>query len=164
MRVKMGLMRVEPVWLNALAALLALCLLLLGAPVTRASADVVTDPRNGVALFGYDAVAYHLEGAAKAGSPVFQATHKGILWRFSKEANLRAFELDPESYMPRFEGHAADALARGVFAAGDPEMFVVADGRVVLFRSEEARDAFVASPSQMMDLQERWRTLPASLR
>ncbi len=161
---KTGLMRVEPVWLNALAALLAVCLMLLGAPVTRANASIIVDPHNGVALFGYDVVAYHLEGAAKAGSPVFQATHKGVSWRFSSEANLRAFELDPESYVPRFEGHAADALSRGVFAAGDPEIFAVADGRVVLFRSVEARDTFVASPAQMLQIQERWLTLPASLR
>lgn len=103
---------------------------------------VVADPASGIALFGYDPVAYFTEGRPVQGLRAFEAEWNGSAWRFASEANRAAFLSAPEVYAPRFGGYDPFAVARGRAAAGHPLVFAVRDDRLYLFRSPAARDAF----------------------
>jgi YHS domain-containing protein len=95
----------------------------------------------GVALGGYDAVAYHTLGRATRGNAAITATYGGVQWRFASDAHRAAFRADPTRYLPRFGGYCAWAVSQGYTASGDPEAWRIVDGRLYLNydRSVQAR-------------------------
>jgi len=103
---------------------------------------VVADPASGIALFGYDPVAYFTEGRPVLGKRLFEAEWGGAAWRFASAANRAAFLSAPEVYAPQFGGYDPLAVARGRAAAGHPQVFAVLRDRLYLFRSPDARDTF----------------------
>ena len=96
--------------------------------------------RNGLALDGYDPVAYQTEQRATPGSAAFTLTHEGAVYRFASEASRAAFEADPARYLPAYGGYCAYGMARGYRAKIDPRAFTVVVGRLYLNYSLEVRD------------------------
>ncbi len=94
------------------------------------------DPRNldgGLALRGYDPVAY-FEGRAMEGLPALSLTRDGATYRFASEAHRKAFEADPVKYEPAYGGWCAWAMYdSGEKVDVDPATFKVVNGRVYLF-------------------------------
>lgn len=58
----------------------------------------------GVAIKGYDTVAYFKEGRAVKGKSQFEFTWQDAQWRFSSAANRDLFAADPERYAPQYGG------------------------------------------------------------
>lgn len=96
--------------------------------------------RNGLALDGYDPVAYQTEQRAMRGSPAFTASHEGAVYRFVSAASQATFEAGPARYVPAYGGYCAYGMARGYRAKIDPRAFTVVDGRLYLNYSLEVRD------------------------
>jgi hypothetical protein len=140
-----------------LAGLVALTGLgLASAPLGAGTTErVVADRHTGLAISGYDSVAYFTARAAQLGRPDFELALAGVTWRFRSEGNRAAFAANPDIFMPRFGGHDPIALARGASAAGHPELWVVADDRLYLFYSEAARATFAENPDRAIDAAER---------
>jgi hypothetical protein len=111
---------------------------------TQDEHHVIADPRTGLAIFGYDPVAYHSDQAALVGSKEHEFTRDGLIWRFRSAANMAAFVSDPLAYVPTFGGHDGAIVSEGMLAKGDPETFVIAGGKVVFFRTQQNRDRFAA--------------------
>src|SRR5262249_13416937 len=86
------------------------------APASRAATTelVVSDQHTGVALYGFDPVAYFVDGRARQGSAKFEWRYAGVVWRFRNEGNRAAFIDRPADYLPRFGGYDPLAVARGV--------------------------------------------------
>ncbi len=126
------------------------------APQSRAATTelVISDPLTGIALYGFDAVAYFVDGEAREGLAGFELKYAGLVWRFRNEGNRAAFTGRPGDYMPRFDGYDPLGVARGVAASGYPSLFVIHDNKMVLFMSEENRKAFLASPNETLDAAE----------
>jgi hypothetical protein len=120
---------------------------------------VVTDLRTGVALFGYDPVAYHLDGQARPGLPDFEVALNDRIWRFTSAANKAAFTADPSVYVPLFGGHDGVSVGEGILIKGDPQLFVIAAGQVVLFRDEANRDRFAGEQMVRQKARESWPTV-----
>jgi YHS domain-containing protein len=112
---------------------------------------VVADQRAGVALFGFDPVAYFLRGEAEIGSEDLELTFSGLSWRFSSEANRSAFRAQPDVYVPQFGGYDPIALSRGAPVAVDPAIFVVLDGRLFMFQKPEHRVSFLVAPEAVIE-------------
>jgi hypothetical protein len=106
--------------------------------------QIVVDRRTGLAISGFDPVAYFVDGAAKLGKDLFEQAFAGAVWRFRNEGNQAAFAADPDVYMPRFGGYDPVGIARGVVVAGDPRLWLIAEARLYLFYSLENRTAFAA--------------------
>jgi hypothetical protein len=128
----------------ALATLLSPQTLSAGHLSRDPAAQLVVDPRSGLAIFGYDPVAYHLDGRARPGLREHEAMSGGHVWRFVSASNRAAFLADPGAYAPSFGGHDGSIVAEGALARGDPAIFVIAAGEVVFFRSVENRDRYIA--------------------
>lgn len=103
---------------------------------------IVSDPASGIALYGYDPVAYFLDRKATPGRRDIEAEWNGAAWRFESEANRAAFLSAPDVYAPRFGGYDPEAVANGAPAAGHPLLFRVSGDRLYLFSTPETRDAF----------------------
>ena len=133
------------------------------APLRAATTErVVADPSSGLAIGGFDPVAYFTDAMPRLGNSDFELSFAGVVWRFRNEGNRAAFVANPEVYMPRFGGYDPIAVARGASAPGHAELWTIAEDRLYLFYSGEPRDAFAGNPSAAIYAAERgW---PAVLR
>jgi YHS domain-containing protein len=118
------------------AAALALGLLL--AAPAHALDPVYTNWR-GLALSGYDPVAYFEVGAAVAGSSQFELEWQGATWRFSSAEHLAAFRAEPEHFAPQYGGYCAWAVSNGYTASSDPEAWRIVDGKLYLNYSKRVQ-------------------------
>ena len=133
----------------------------LGAATTE---RIVANPHTGLAIDGYDPVAYFTDAAAKLGLSEFELRHAGVTWRFRNVGNRAAFVANPNVFMPRFGGYDPTAIARGASAPGHPELWIIAENRLYLFYSTAARDTFKAAPDSIIEEAERvWPTVRHTL-
>jgi pentapeptide MXKDX repeat protein len=102
---------------------------------------------DGVALKGFDPVAYFLQNKPVKGSPQFVAMYQGVTYEFASKGHQALFQQNPEKYVPRFSGFCTTAASEGVKADIDPHDFVVSDGKLNVFYSDEARDVFLKNAS-----------------
>jgi YHS domain-containing protein len=125
-------------------------------PMRAATTELVVMNRHtGLAVDGFDPVAYFTEAAPRRGRAEFEARSSGATWRFANEGNRAAFASAPDVYMPRFGGYDPVAVARGGAAAGHPELWLIVRQRLYLFYSEDARAAFAADPEDAIAAAER---------
>ncbi len=85
---------------------------------------------DGVALRGYDPVAYFEVGQPTPGLPAFSHSYKGSTFQFASEANLKKFVADPEKYAPQYGGFCALGTANGYKVKTEPDAFKVVDGKL----------------------------------
>lgn len=87
----------------------------------------------GVAIKGYDPVAYHKDGKPVKGSDKYELKWKDAKWRFASAENRDLFESDPEKYAPRYGGYCAWAVSQGTTASVDPKnAWSIVDGKLYL--------------------------------
>ncbi|MGC1693713.1 MAG: YHS domain-containing (seleno)protein [Pseudolabrys sp.] len=124
--------------------------------ILAASGDrIVIDADSGLALSGFDPVAYFTDGKPKIGRPGLELRRGDTIWRFRNEGNRAAFAEHPKVYTPRFGGYDPVAVARGVSVPGHPLFWSVTGDRLYLFYSAEARTAFLAEPGNIIEAAER---------
>ncbi|WP_353535169.1 YHS domain-containing (seleno)protein [Cognatishimia sp. WU-CL00825] len=99
---------------------------------------------TGLALQGYDPVAYFTENKASPGNWQITSTYNEATYRFASEEHKATFEANPEAYLPQYGGYCAFGAAMGFKFDGDPTLWRVVDGELFLNISQ--------------DIQERWNT------
>ena len=112
---------------------------------------IVVNPESGLAISGFDPVAYFTDHKPIFGRPELELTLAGTVWRFHNEGNRAAFAEHPEVYMPRFGGYDPVAIARGNSVPGHPLFWTVTGERLYLFYSGKAREEFLASPGRIIE-------------
>jgi YHS domain-containing protein len=118
----------------------ALVLTLLGAvaPLSAHAADELNVSKGatlagpGLAVHGYDVVAFFTDGKAEIGSDKYAAAHAGGTYRFVNQAHLDAFKADPAKYEPAYGGFCAYGVALGKKFDGDPRYWKIVDGKLYL--------------------------------
>ncbi|PYV90274.1 MAG: hypothetical protein DMG05_10945 [Acidobacteria bacterium] len=117
-------------------SLTGLCFGILLLDVLSSSAAYAADPINknsaGVALQGYDVVAYFTEGRAVVGKKELQHDWMGAKWQFSSAANRDLFAADPGKYAPQYGGYCAYGVSEGHKAPVDPRVWKIVNGRLYL--------------------------------
>ena len=104
-----------------------------------AEPEIFTGLVPGVAVGGYDPVAYFKDGEPREGIDAFTAEWQGATWRFSSAENLAAFKQNPPSFAPQYGGYCAYAVSKGATAKGEPLAWTIADGKLYLNYSEDVR-------------------------
>jgi YHS domain-containing protein len=87
---------------------------------------------NGVAIHGYDPVAYFVDGGPRKGRPELALDHAGARWLFASEANRERFRAEPQKYLPAYGGYCAYGVAQGYLVKIDPDAWAIVDGRLYL--------------------------------
>jgi hypothetical protein len=129
----------------------------LGNGVAGVSERIVADHYTGLAIAGYDPVAYFVNGRPMEGRPNYEYTFAQGAFRFRNEGNMAAFAARPDVYIPQFGGYDATALTRGVALAGNPLEWLIVENRLYLFYSPQAKAAFIANPQAAITAAtERW--------
>jgi hypothetical protein len=145
-------------------ALLFVAIWICGSPAAALTERVITDRHTGLAISGFDPVAYFTDGTPTFGRPEIEHTSAGLTWRFRNIGNRQAFVLRPDVYMPRFGGYDPIAVARGVAVAGNPLLWFISGARLYLFYDRASLDAFAADPDLAIVAAERkWPDVQQSL-
>jgi len=110
---------------------LFLSLMCIGVNAAQAQVDPVS--KSGVAIGGYDVVAYFQSAKANKGVKQFKSELNGVTYYFSNEANLKQFEESPEKYLPQYDGHCALSVTYGKKLSIDPETFRIINNKLYLF-------------------------------
>lgn len=119
--------------MNRLLRALALVLLAGALPGSMATAKpLVFQTDEGVAIRGYDPVAYFVEGRPVKGDPAISADYEGATWLFASAANRDRFVAMPETYAPAYGGYCAYGMAQGGKVPIDPEAWKIVDGTLYL--------------------------------
>ena len=89
---------------------------------------------EGLAIKGYDPVAYFTDNTAQEGKQDIRYVYDGVTYRFTNQQHLNSFKMDPQKYMPQYGGWCAYAMgATGEKVDVDPETFKLLNGRLYLF-------------------------------
>ena len=104
----------------------------LSAPAAWAVPPVNTESIPGVAIKGYDPVAYHVGGAPTEGTETHTVDWEGAEWRFASEEHRALFAAAPETYAPAYGGWCAYAVANDRTADIDPQSWKIVEGTLYL--------------------------------
>jgi hypothetical protein len=125
---------------------------------------IVTDWHSGLALYGFDPVAYFTDATASVGKPDLEYTYGGAVWRFCNLGNRAAFIEHPDIYMPMFGGYDPIAMGRGIPTPGHPQLWLIVGQHLFLFHDTGSRAAFVTDSAQSIaDAQAQWSTVMKQL-
>jgi hypothetical protein len=117
--------------------------LLVGAAAHLAAQSAIAkttyNTSRGIALGGYDMVAYFTEGRPVKGSPSFTHAWEQTTWHFASAAHRDAFAADPLKYAPQFGGFCAYGVSRGYAVDIDPNAWTIVDGRLYLNYSKSVQ-------------------------
>ncbi len=89
---------------------------------------------KGVAIQGYDPVAYFISGKAILGNKSLAVTTEGITYYFSSQKYKDFFLKNPTKFEPQYGGWCAYAMGENNEKVEiDPETFKIVDGKLYLF-------------------------------
>ncbi len=98
--------------------------------------------RTGVAVQGYDPVAFFAVKAPLKGKPEFTSEFHGAKYRFHSAKNKAAFDAEPAKFEPQFGGYCAFGVSKGKLVEIDVDAFQIVEGRLLLQYSPGVRDDF----------------------
>ncbi len=110
---------------------------------------------RGIAIEGYDPVAYFTTNQPMKGDSDYSHEWKDATWHFSNSANRDLFIKNPEKYSPQFGGHCANGLSEGHKVSGNPLIWRIIDGKLYFFYSERGRERWETNTEQW--IKDAWR-------
>jgi len=132
--------------------ILTLAAFAIGGSLSLAQAAPLVFQPDGVAIRGYDTVAYFTEGKPVRGSDAFTAEHDGATWYFVSAENRDLFVANPEQYAPQYGGWCAFGVAKGAKYEVDPAAWTISDGKLYLNNTLKVRDQFwLPKKDEMID-------------
>jgi YHS domain-containing protein len=127
--------------MKKLTLLLTLATLALPVLAQTTKTLINVDP-TGIALQGYDPVAFFNEGKPVKGEEKFLSQHDGGIYLFASKEDKVAFDQAPAKYEPAFGGYCAYGVSRKRLVDIDVNAFQIVDGRLLLQYSKSVRDDF----------------------
>ena len=129
-------------FVRTLAAALAVFSGLLGANAVTAATETnissgLTVNGPGLAVHGYDVVAYFTQGKASVDRAKYSTVHNVATYRFASKEHLTDFEKNPEKYAPQYGGYCAYGVAVGAKFDGNPHLWRIVGGRLYLNLNEK---------------------------
>lgn len=115
---------------------------------------------DGVAIKGYDPVAFFKDNRPVRGNDDLRFEYKGSTFIFASPDNRAAFISDPERYAPQYGGYCAFGTARGYKADIDPSTFTVVGDRLYLNYNAQVQREWNADRARFIhQADERWPTV-----
>lgn len=131
----------------------------------RVAGEILVN-EQGIAIEGYDPVAYFLVSQPRLGKAEHSAQWNGATWWFSSAENRDLFVASPEAYAPAYGGWCAYGMAEGYAAETDPVSgWTVADGRLYLNWDADITSQWRADQANYLQRSEaKWSTVQRALR
>lgn len=95
--------------------------------------SLFSDPKpTGVAIRGYDPVAYFKMKRPVLGQDMWIYRWSGAVWKFSSAEHLELFKENPTSFAPQYGGYCAYGAARNYLVKIEPDAFSIINGKLYL--------------------------------
>jgi len=98
----------------------------------------------GVAVSGYNSVAYFTERKPVVGKKEFATKYQGVAYRFASAEHRDMFNKEPQKYAPQYGGFCGWAVAQEYTAGIDPNAWDIVEARLILNYSLDIREKFRA--------------------
>lgn len=113
--------------------LIALALLIWGIPAfPQMTKSLLNLDKNGVAIQGYDPVAFFTQNKPVKGNAQFQSSYKGATYYFASAEDKASFDAAPAKYEPQFGGFCAYGVSQGHLAPIKIEATQIVNGRLLM--------------------------------
>ena len=98
---------------------------------------------DGVAIDGFDPVAYFDDGKAVKGLEVHSCEYLNKTWHFSSAENRDKFLSNPEKFSPQYGGYCAHSIGKNKLVESNPEAFSIRDDKLYLYvnNSQATKDS-----------------------
>ena len=103
---------------------------------------------NGVALQGYDPVAFFTDNRPVKGDPHFRSQYRGATYYFASAGHKATFEKEPAKYEPQFGGFCAYGTSRGKTAPIKIEAWQIVNGRLLMQYDLDVKAKFNSDPQE----------------
>lgn len=114
----------------------------LALPVFSQTKTLLNLDNAGVAIQGYDPVAFFTDQKPVKGNPEIPARHNGATYYFASKEHRDLFKADPAKYEPVFGGYCAFGVSKGKLVEIDVNAFQIVNDRLILQYSKRVRDNF----------------------
>jgi YHS domain-containing protein len=115
---------------------------------------------TGLALRGYDPVAYFTDGKPIPGDYRITARYNEATYRFASQEHKILFETDPVKYLPQYGGFCAFGAAKGVKVDGDPAVWKIVDDKLYLNLAPPVYDRWSEDiPGNVKSANDNWPSL-----
>jgi YHS domain-containing protein len=131
-----------------LLAVLLLPSLLFAAPPINTLSGGLFDRQTGIAIKGYDPVAYFSDNKPVKGKEDFETEWNGAKWLFNSKANLDLFKANPEKYAPQYGGYCAYGVAVDNLVSIEPDKFTIINGKLYLNYDADVQSTWRKSPEK----------------
>lgn len=120
---------------------------------------------DGVAMDGFDVVAYFTGNAPARGLPGYAVEHDGARWLFSSPEHAEMFTADPAAFTPEHNGWCSYAVSEGYGAEVDfVNGWAVIDKALYLNWDQSTRDLFLAEQGKRIPASHaNWKAVAAGL-
>lgn len=98
---------------------------------------------NGVAIRGFDPVAYFSESKPVEGSTDFSLSWQGTQWHFKDKTNLELFRQNPEKYAPQYGGYCAYGVSEDHKSPTEPSAFTIVNDKLYLNYSLKVKERWI---------------------
>jgi hypothetical protein len=107
---------------------------------------------QGLAIKGFDPVAFHKAGKPVEGSSKYELKWKDVKWRFASAEHRDVFKAAPDKYAPQYGGYCAWAVSQGTTAGVDPKnAWKIVEGKLYL--------------NYNVDIQKKWvKDIPGNIK
>lgn len=125
---------------------------------------VIHDVYSGIAIGGYDPVAYFAQHEARKGVRLYELALNNSYWRFANEGNMLAFRDAPNIYAPAYGGYGVLSIASGRLTPGNPEIWAIYKDRLFFFFTTAERRQWLSDPEgYILQADVRWKVLEQTL-
>jgi YHS domain-containing protein len=104
--------------------------------------SLVLKTKSGLAVQGYDPVAYFTDNKAMKGNPKFSSEYEGAQYQFASAEHKGLFDANPAKYAPAYGGYCGYAASIDRLSPISPEWFQIEDGKLILQHNKKAFDLF----------------------
>jgi hypothetical protein len=148
----------------AVRLILALLVGLLAVPGLARAKDLINQSSDGIAIQGYDTVAYFTEAKAVKGSDEFSYTWLDTTWHFASAKHRDLFAADPVKYAPQYGGYCSSSMVDGSAYDADPEAWRIVEGKLYLNASKEWPSKWESDAAEEIERADsQWAVLKAHL-
>jgi len=126
---------------------------------------LVNTDKDGLAMHGYDPVAYFTAGAPTKGAAAFSTTWNGATYQFASAANRDAFVAKPDSYAPQYGGYCAMGITGGAKFDIDPDAWRVENGKLYLNKDKRTQTMWLRDvPGHIVKADTKWPGVVAAIK
>ena len=123
---------------------------------------LVNRTSDGLAVQGYDPVAYFEDHKPVKGNSKFSSQYDGAIYRFATAGHKASFDANPEKYAPAYGGYCGYAASIDRLSPISPEWFQIVDGKLVLQHNKTAFDKWNSDPKgNLAKAEQNWPGLLA---